>query len=252
MDKLTILKPKQNFFSKLFPTLYFYTNLFKFFLSAYFELIINRFSWNDYVNYCRKILDTVTKCGTEVVLENLEELKNVNYPVVFVSNHMSSLETLIFGYILGKYTKFTFVLKKSLLYYPVFGKILKFLKPIAVKRKNPKEDFEVVLKEAKKLLKEKVSIVVFPQATRSLIIDEKKFNSIGIKIAKFYKIGILPIYVKTDFLSIGKIFKDIGKVNPKNKVYIKVFSYILPEKINKFTHNEIVDLLKKENQKFIY
>ncbi|MFN3551039.1 MAG: lysophospholipid acyltransferase family protein [Endomicrobiia bacterium] len=235
---------------KIFPTIYFYSNLFFLIFKAYFKLIFKKFFWQDFVKYSKKVLEIIKNFETKVIIEENNELLKISYPVIFISNHMSSLETLLFGYILGRYTKITFILKKSLLYYPIFGKILKFLDPIAVSRNNPRKDFRLVLKKYEILYKNKVSLVVFPQATRSLNIEDNKFSSIGIKIAKIFNIGIVPIFVKTDFLSIGKIIKDIGIVNTKKNVYIKIFPYIPAEKINKNTNQQIVEILKKELAKY--
>lgn len=222
----------------------FYFNLVSIILSAYIKLVLHKYSWQDYVTDSGKILNLVKKIGTKVLILSEENLKCVSAPVVFVSNHMSSLETFIFGYILGRYHKISFVVKKSLLYYPFFGHILNFLKPIVVSRKNAISDFKIVIKKFKNLIEEKTSIVIFPQATRSLNIDEKQFSSLGVKLAKIYNIPIIPICIKTDFLSLGKVVRDIGKVNPEKDVYIKIFPPIYPQQITKNTNSQIVNNLK--------
>ncbi|MEN3013992.1 MAG: lysophospholipid acyltransferase family protein [Endomicrobiia bacterium] len=227
-----------------FASIYFYTNLFLIFLIAYFRILFKTYSWRYYIYYSRKILNLVYKLGAKVYIEGQENLKKVSPPAVIVSNHMSSLETLLFGYLIGKYFKISFVVKESLLRYPILGKLIKFLEPISVTRKNPKKDFEVVLKNTKKLFNKGISIIVFPQATRTKFINEKKFNKIGIKLARIFKVELLPICVKTDFLEMGKIIKDIGKVNPGNSLYIKIFPPIRQDELNLTTHTLLVNLFK--------
>ena len=224
--------------------LYFYTNLMLIILSAYIEYILGKYSWERYVYYSEKIVKLVNSCGTKVVVDGLEELKKLNLPVIFVSNHMSSLETLIFAAIIGKFLKFTYVVKKSLLYYPFLGRLIKFVNPIAISRKEPKKDYFFVVKQAKRLFFQKVSLVIFPQATRSKKIDEDKFSSLAIKLAKKFKLNIVPICVKTDFLSVGKIIKDIGRIYSQNDVRIKIFPQIKFEEINKETNKKIIELFK--------
>ena len=225
-------------------SLYFYYNLILIILSAYIEYFFGKYTWVRYVYYSQKILELVKKCKTKVVVEGIEELKKISPPVVFVSNHMSSLETLIFGGIIGKTLRITFVVKKSLLYYPFLGRLIKFVNPIAVSRKQPKEDYFVVLKQAKKLFSEKISLVVFPQATRSKEVDEDKFSSLAVKLAEKFRLSIVPLCVKTDFLSNGKIIKDFGKVVPQNDLRIKIFPEIKHQEINKQTNQKIIELFK--------
>lgn len=229
---------------KIFPTFYFYLNAFLIIFSAYLKVIFKKYSWQMYVKDSEKFIELVRKCGAKVYIDT-EELKNVKPPVVLISNHMSSLETFIFGYIIGRYFKFSFVVKKNLFKYPIFGRIVKFLNSIGVSRKNPKEDYKKIVEESKKLFDRGISLLVFPQATRSVIIDEDKFNTIGIKLSKIFNIQLVPICVKTDFLSIGKIIKDFGKVAPTKDVYVKVFAPISPKDANKkFTHHSIINQFK--------
>ena len=43
-----------------------------------------------------------------------------------------------------------------------------------------------------------ISVLIFPQTTRELFFDPKKFNTLGIKLAKRAKVPVIPIAVKTD------------------------------------------------------
>ncbi|MDW8055288.1 MAG: lysophospholipid acyltransferase family protein [Elusimicrobiota bacterium] len=229
----------------IFVSLYFYLILIKIFLSAYFKIIFHQFNWQIYVEYSKKIVDLVRKFGTKVYIEGEQILATINRPVVIISNHMSSLETFIFGYIFGRFFSISFIVKKSLIYYPFFGRILRFLNPIVVSRKDPKKDYDIVKTQAEKLIKNGVSIIIFPQATRSYYIDVDKFSSLGVKLAKKFQLDILPVCVKTDFLKIGRVWKEFGKVQPENDVFIKIFSPIPYDSINKTTNKEIALLFRR-------
>lgn len=235
---------------KFFISFYFYIYLFLIFFRAYFKLIIGKYSWEEYVRYSKEIFDLIKKFGTKVIIEGEENLKQVNTPVIIISNHMSSLETLIFGYIIGRFFKISFIVKDSLLKYPLFGKLMKFLKPIAVTRKEPRKDFEIVLRSTRQLFKDNISVVVFPQATRSKKIEKESFSKIGIKLAEIFKVDIIPICVKTDFLELGRIIRDIGVVNLNNDVYIKIFPPINYKQIKKETHQDIIELFKETLKKW--
>ncbi|MCX7910319.1 MAG: 1-acyl-sn-glycerol-3-phosphate acyltransferase [Endomicrobia bacterium] len=227
-----------------FISVYFYISISLIFFGAYLKLLLGKYSWQEYIDYSKKVLDLVKKISKKIYIEGERNLKEVSPPLIIISNHMSSLETLIFGYILGRYFRISFVVKDSLLKYPVIGRLIKFLNPIAVGRKNARDDFEIILKKAKNLIDKKISIVVFPQGRRSKLIDRKNFNKIGIKLSKAFNIDLLPICVKTDFLEIGKLIRDIGKINPQNALHIRIFTPIKSSNLDRTTHDYIIDLFK--------
>lgn len=232
------------YLSRIYTSVYFYFSLFKIFLSAYLKIILHKYGWQAYVEHSKKIVDLVKNCGAKVYIEVEQELKDLNLPVIIVSNHMSSLETFIFGYIFGRFFRITFVAKKSLVYYPIFGKILKYLEPILISRENPKYDYKIVTSKLQDFIRNKISLVIFPQATRSEYINEDKFSSLAIKLAERFKLDLLPVCVKTDFLSTGKILRDFGKVQPDKDVFIKIFPVIKFYQINKKTNRQLITLFK--------
>jgi 1-acyl-sn-glycerol-3-phosphate acyltransferase len=141
--------------------------------------------------------------------------------VVFVSNHMSSLETLVLGGFTIPFRDASFILKSSLLGYPFMGDILRAGQPIEVGRRNPREDLKAVLEKGGELLAKGRSVIVFPQATRSPTLDPAKFNTLGIKLARRAGVRVIPLALKTDFLANGRIFKDLGKVWPERTVHFE-------------------------------
>jgi 1-acyl-sn-glycerol-3-phosphate acyltransferase len=125
---------------------------------------------------------------------------------------MSFLETLLLpGLILPH--PVTFVVKQSLLEYPVFKHVMRSSNPIAVSRTNPRQDLKTVLEEGVKRLEAGFSVVVFPQSTRSHVFDPSSMSSIGVKLAKKANVPIVPLALKTDALRNGSILKDFGKID---------------------------------------
>lgn len=176
------------------------------------------YSYNELFFDGLKILDMMRKVGCKITIEGKENLRDLKPPCVFIANHMSTLETLVLPAVIGKEFKVTFVVKKSLLKYPFFGAILSTLNPIPVTRKNPKEDYKIVLQEGLKRLQEGISVIVFPQSTREITFDPSKFNTLGIKLAKKAMIPAVPIALRTDAWGVGKIFKDFGKIDPSKPI----------------------------------
>ena len=68
--------------------------------------------------------------------------------------------------------------------------------------------------EGKKRLADGISVTVFPQTTRGTEFDPKQFNSIGVKLALKAGVPVVPVAVKTDAWTNGKLIKDLGKINP--------------------------------------
>ena len=81
------------------------------------------------------------------------------------------------------FSRITFVIKEELRHYPVVGHIMKALKLIAVSRHNPREDLKLVMREGQRFISSGGSIIIFPQATRSVEFDVEAFNSLGVKLA---------------------------------------------------------------------
>jgi 1-acyl-sn-glycerol-3-phosphate acyltransferase len=192
----------------------------------------------------------VENAGGYVNIENLAALEKTEGPVVVIGNHMSMLETLVLPGIVNPYHEATYVIKKSLAEYPVLKHTMKAIRGIKVSRENPREDFKVVMKEGKQLLQEGISIIIFPQSTRSVEFQPEIFNSIGIKLAKSMKVPVIPLALKTDFLENGTIMKDFGPIHRKRKVF---FHFGEPMEISgngKDEHQKIVDFIQQKLEEF--
>ncbi len=175
-----------------------------------------RASWQDLsldmwrgVEGCRGRL-AVTGCG------NLAALRS---PAVIVANHMSLLETFTIPAAVLPFQHMTFVVKESLLRVPLFRDVMAGVRPISVKRENPREDFKTLMEEGPVVLNEGRSIVVFPQATRSAVFKPAQFNTLGAKLAKKAGVPLLPLALKTDFHGLGRIVRDFGPVNHDKPVH---------------------------------
>jgi 1-acyl-sn-glycerol-3-phosphate acyltransferase len=160
-------------------------------------------------------------CGTVFEISGLEHIKNTPGPCVIVSNHMSTLETFVLPCLIQPHKDVTFVVKDSLLRYPRFGQVLASRDPVIVGRKDARADLAAVLDGGVERLKKGRSIIVFPQSTRSFTMDERKFNSIGVKLAKKAGTPVIPLALRTDAWANGKIVKDFGPIKPERGARFK-------------------------------
>jgi len=196
-----------------------------------------------WVDSSRRIFKLIENCGGRFHLKGLDNISALKGPAVFISNHMSVLETFVFPYLIASHQEVTFVIKESLVKIPIFGHLMSSRNPIIVKRVNPREDFQVVMEKGKELLQKGISIIVFPQSTRSVIFDPDLFNSMGVKLAKAAGVPIVPVAIKTDFWGNGKIIKDIGRVNRKEPIHMIFGKSMRISGNGKEEHQKIVDFI---------
>ena len=175
----------------------------------------------DWVSSSLETLRALEEIGAVIEINGVEHFRNLDTPCVFIGNHMSTLETMVLPAIISQFKDSTFVVKQSLVDYPVFKHIMRSRDPITVGRTNPRDDLKAVFEGGEERLKAGRSIVIFPQTTRTEIFDPGQFNTIGIKLAKKANVPVVPIALKTDAWGNGKYLKDYGKVDVSKKVWFE-------------------------------
>lgn len=233
-------------FSRLFPSISHYTRQIKVVISA--SLLVDKgvYDPGEWVKSSQDSIRSIEKTGTTFYVEGLEHFKEIEEPCVFIGNHMSTLETFALPCMIEPFKSVTFVVKESLLKYPFFGKVLASCNPIVVGRVSPRDDLSIMFKEGQKRLEQGISIIVFPQSTRSFKFDLTAFNSIGIKLARRAGVAIVPVAVKTDVWGMGSFLKDFGSIVPSRDVHFKFGSPIKVEGNGKREHDLVCDFISKE------
>ena len=216
---------RTGWFARTFPTLSFYWYASNVVFSAAGKAKKGKYDDKEWSLSSYNIVKALERVGTRVEIENLEAVLGVDGPFVIVGNHMSTLETFSLPYLIAPHRPVTYVVKKSLVEYPVFKHVMRSRDPIVVGRENPREDLKTMINGSLDRLKAGISIIVFPQTSRMTQFDPEHFNSIGVKIAKKAGVPVVPLALKTDAWSNGKMLKDFGPVDPKKNVY---FSFADP------------------------
>ena len=200
--------------ARLCPSLVFYAKALTQVVMSGLQARAGRYSHAQWAQDSRNVFNAMESVGGNIRVEGLASYRDLQGPCVIVGNHMSTLETFLLPYLLLPHGNISFVLKKSLTEYPIFKHVARFMHPIVVSRINPREDFKAVMDQGQALLAEGISIVVFPQTTRTNRLDPEKFNSIGIKLARKANVPVLPLALRTDAWGNGKVLKDFGKIDP--------------------------------------
>ena len=212
--------------------------------------LFGKFGYDAWAEICMSSINFTESVGGTAIFEGFEQRAAYQGPVVYVSNHMSTLETMIFPTALLSFGKIAIILKKSLLDLPVAGGALRALDSIPVSRTNAREDLVTVLEQGPIRLAGGSSVLLFPQGTRQAVFEAKRFNSLGAKLAERAKVPVVPLAVKTDFLSTGKWIKDFGHVDPSKPVCIACGPVLMPELGAKKMHEQSVAFIERKIQEW--
>lgn len=191
------------------------------------------------------ILRFIERTGGRFHITGMENISKSEGPVLFIGNHMSTLETMVLPCIIAPHREVTFVVKESLVKHPLFGDVMRSRNPIVVGRTDPRKDLEAVMTEGTDLLSKGISIIIFPQSTRSLEFKPEEFNSLGVKLAKKTGVNVVPVALKTDFWGRGKVVKELGPLDHKKHIHIKFGEPFLVAGTGKEENQYIIEFIKK-------
>ena len=185
----------------------------------------------------------IEESGGRFHLTGIRHIRNAEGPAVFVSNHMSTLETMVFPGLFAPLREVTFVVKDALVEHWVFGPVMRSRHPIIVARSNPREDLKIVMEQGLELLAKGNSIILFPQSTRKVEFVPAEFNSLGVKLAGKAGVPVIPVAIKTDFWEHGRYTKYLGTINRKKPIHIAVGEPIRITGTGKEAHQQVLDFI---------
>jgi len=236
---------KVSLFARIFPSVYFYYRILTLILHGSKLARAGKYDLHQWMVSSFRALDIIEKTGIKVRIDGVENIQKTDKPAVFVANHMSTAETFLLPSIIVPFKPVTYVLKESLMKVPFFKDILNARDPIVVTRDNPREDFKIVMEKGVKHLNEGMSVIVFPQTTRTTSFYEKQFNSMGVKLARKAGVPIIPIALKTDAWSNGKFIKDLGKIHTDRDMRFVIGEPIEIKGKGDEEHQMVIDFIKK-------
>jgi len=126
-------------------------------------------------------------CGIKVIIEGREHFPSS--PCVVVAKHQSALETIAMPLLIPPYV---WVLKRILLYIPLFGWALGAINTIAINRGTPRQALKQLLTEGKQRLQSHW-VVIFPEGSRSKPGEQLPYRPGGIILAQKAGVALLPL-----------------------------------------------------------
>ena len=122
-----------------FTTLGFTSSVFSVFPScAWRELISGSMTQEQWAHYCFPPIPKAESYGVPVILDGWKERQSYKGPVIYLSNHMSTLETLLLPAITLTYGPLSTVVKESLSHLPCLRKAAIDMMLIPIGRKSPR------------------------------------------------------------------------------------------------------------------
>ena len=178
-----------------------------------------------WAHYCFAAHKKAEALGANVIADGWEKRRDFKGPVVYLCNHMSTLETIMLPYVLLTFSPFNVVVKASLSHLPGLTKAAQHMGLIPIGRKSPREDLTTIFKVGVDALERGVSVLIFAQGTRQPVFARKGWSSIGTKLAEKAGVPTIPIAVKTDIQPTrpgGKGWlKDFGTVDPSKDIRLR-------------------------------
>lgn len=127
-------------------------------------------------------------CGLTFDVEGRERIPSGNH--IVMSNHTSAWETIAQFVIFPPHV---WVLKRELLWIPFVGWGLKLLRPIAINRGAGQRAVRQVLDQGRQRLADGLWVIIFPEGTRVVAGETKKFGVSGALLATSTGKLVVPV-----------------------------------------------------------
>ncbi len=159
--------------------------------------------WPKFINW---ILYKLCDIEFEVIgQENIPEA-----PFVVVSNHQGQWETFFYQYF---FFPLTTLLKRELLFIPIWGWALALLRPIAINRGSPRRALKKTILEGEKRIKSGFIFLNFPEGTRNNPGEVGNYARSGFELAIKTQVPVLPLaHNSGDIWPAHKFLKYPGKL----------------------------------------
>ena len=144
-----------------------------------------------------------------------------NSKFFIASSHQSMFETFFLQTI---FNSPVFILKKELLFIPIFGWYLKKIGSISIKRDKISKDNLSFFSDITKIINNtKRPLIIFPQATRVLPTERPPFKKGVSRIYNELKIFCLPVAINSGF-----VWPKRGKKKSNREIIISILKPISP------------------------
>ena len=89
-----------------------------------------------------RVMQALERTGLQISISGVEHLQSLDGPCVVVGNHVSMMDTVVLPAIISQEMPITFIIKQSLMDYPVFKHVMRFQKPYCPWQNKRQRRFE--------------------------------------------------------------------------------------------------------------
>jgi 1-acyl-sn-glycerol-3-phosphate acyltransferase len=89
-----------------------------------------------------------------------------------------------------------------------------------------------------------MSVVIFPQSTRTPDFHRESFNSLGIKLARAAGVRAIPVAIQSDFWGERGMLRGFGPVRPWRRVRIEFGEPFAVEGKGRHEHEAVVEFIE--------
>ncbi|MBU1138340.1 MAG: 1-acyl-sn-glycerol-3-phosphate acyltransferase, partial [Proteobacteria bacterium] len=114
-----------SFFGKLFPSFSFYMSFLTNIYVSSRKAKNGSYDDSDWSQSSYEVLKALERAGVKISISGIDHLQGLNSPCVIIGNHVSMMETVVLPAIISPVRRVTFVIKESLLAYPVFKHVMR-------------------------------------------------------------------------------------------------------------------------------
>ena len=166
----------------------------------------------------------------------MEKIPSGRY--LLVCNHRSNFDPIIMWYVFRKSDP-AFISKPENFKYPIYGRVIRKCCFLPIDRTNPRNSMKTILDAVDLIKRDEVSIVVYPEGTRSKKFKLLKFHNGVLKIAQKAKVPIVVATIRGA--------ETVRERYPfrRSHVYIDVLDVIGVDEVTTHTTDELGDRARK-------
>lgn len=127
-------------------------------------------------------------CGIRCEVHGREHLPSK--PSVVLLKHSSAYETLAE---LCIFPPHCWVLKRELMWIPIFGWALAWLRPIAINRAGGRSAVDQVIAQGSERLRDGLWVMIFPEGTRTALGQTRRYGMSGVLLAQRNGLPVVPV-----------------------------------------------------------
>jgi 1-acyl-sn-glycerol-3-phosphate acyltransferase len=128
-------------------------------------------------------------CGLTYTIKGMEYIPKGG--AIIMSKHQSAWETIALRGLLPKTQ--AWVLKRELMWIPVFGWAMAVVHPIAIDRKAGRKAIREIIEQGKARLAESRNVIIFPEGTRTAPGQRHRYGIGGGLLAEKARAPVIPI-----------------------------------------------------------